>query len=85
MEKYYGSIATRHSPILRVGLWKDVRLFRADENDHYANIDSLFSGTVDWDLIETHWRDLMQVILSIQAGTIPLHFAPSSLILQSKE
>jgi TnpA family transposase len=30
----------------------------------------LFSAVVDWDLIAFHWQDLMQVALSIQAGTI---------------
>ncbi|MBG3851835.1 Tn3 family transposase [Xanthomonas hortorum pv. carotae] len=31
---------------------------------------ALFRDTVDWDLIETHWKDLMQVVLSIKTGKI---------------
>ncbi|WP_411847940.1 Tn3 family transposase [Xenorhabdus nematophila] len=26
--------------------------------------------TVDWGLIQTHWQDLIQVVLSIQAGRV---------------
>jgi TnpA family transposase len=37
----------------------------------------LFKGTIDWDLIETHWADLMQVVLSIKHGKIS-----SSMILR---
>jgi TnpA family transposase len=25
---------------------------------------------VDWDIIERHWHDMIQVVLSIQAGTV---------------
>ena len=31
---------------------------------------ALFGGTIDWTLIETHWQDLMQVVISINEGTI---------------
>jgi TnpA family transposase len=30
----------------------------------------LFTGDVDWDLIATHARDMIQVVLSIQAGKV---------------
>ena len=36
----------------------------------YQHIDSLFSQTINWQLIETHWPDLLQVVLSIQAGKV---------------
>jgi len=35
------------------------------------HVDALFTDTVDWKLIETHWQDLMQVVLSIQSGKVP--------------
>jgi len=38
--------------------------------------DALFAKSIDWSLIETHWQDMMQVILSIQAGKI----LPSTLL-----
>jgi TnpA family transposase len=31
---------------------------------------ALFSKEIDWRLIETHWQDMMQVVLSIQAGLV---------------
>ena len=36
----------------------------------YAHIDALFTGDIDWDLIATHARDMIQVVLSIQAGRV---------------
>jgi len=36
----------------------------------------LFTQVVDWDLIARHWQDMMQVVLSIQAG----HVVPSMLL-----
>lgn len=54
----------------RIRNWRDYRFFRPDEDERYENIDALFKETVDWDLIELHWKDLMQVVLSIKAGKI---------------
>jgi hypothetical protein len=31
---------------------------------------TLFTQEVDWDVIERHWHDMMQVVLSIQVGTV---------------
>ncbi len=50
--------------------WKDLRFFRPSKDARYRHIDNLFSDTIDWDLIETHWQDLLQVVLSIKAGTV---------------
>jgi TnpA family transposase len=49
---------------------KDRSFFRPTPETTYKHIDSLFKGTIDWDLIETHWADLMQVVLSIKHGKI---------------
>jgi TnpA family transposase len=54
----------------RVRNWKDLDFFRPSKKTRYNNIDSLFTESIDWDLIATHWKDLMQVALSIQAGKI---------------
>jgi TnpA family transposase len=54
----------------RIRNWKDLKFFRPDDGTEYKHIERLFSTTVDWDLIERHWQDLMQVAPSIQAGTI---------------
>src|SRR3546814_14577484 len=52
----------------RIRNWKDLDFFRADKQTRYAHIDSLFHGAIDWTLIETHWKDLLQIAISIQAG-----------------
>jgi len=62
----------------RIRNWKDLIFYRPDKNETYQHIDSLFSETINWDLIETHWKDMMQVILSIKEGKI------SSVVLLRK-
>jgi len=54
----------------RIRNWRDYRFFRPDEDSRYEHIDALFREDMDWDLIETHWKDLMQVVLSIKSGKI---------------
>src|SRR5439155_4490618 len=54
----------------RMRTWNDVALYRVDRSATYAHIDRLLTQVVDWDLIERHWQDMMQVVLSIQAGTV---------------
>lgn len=54
----------------RIRNWRDYRFFRPDEEVRYEYIDALFKETVDWDMVERHWKDLMQVVLSIKAGKI---------------
>jgi TnpA family transposase len=61
----------------RIRNWKDLKLFRPTKNSKYKHIDSLFNETIDWNLIETHWADLMQVALSIKTGKMS-----SSLLLR---
>jgi len=43
----------------RIRNWKDLRFFRPSTDARYKHIDSLFTDTIDWDLIETHWPDLL--------------------------
>jgi len=54
----------------RMQTWNDVIFYRPDPNFRCRHIDQLFTETVNWDLIETHWEDMMQVALSIQAGKV---------------
>ena len=62
----------------RIRNWSDLKLFRPTKESKYDNIDSLFSSdSIDWNLIENHWEDMMQVILSIKAGKLS-----SSLLLR---
>ena len=50
----------------RIRNWKDLTFFRPSKDAKYRHIDNLFSDTVDWQLIQDHWPDLMQVALSIK-------------------
>jgi TnpA family transposase len=54
----------------RIRNWKDLRFYRPTKGARYRHIDALFSDTIDWEKIATHWQDLMRVVLSIKAGTI---------------
>lgn len=54
----------------RIRNWKDLRFYRPSTETRFKHLDPLFRETIDWDLIQTHWQDLLQVALSIQAGTI---------------
>ena len=64
----------------RIRNWKDLNLYKADKNIKYDNIDDLFCDTeIDWELLKTHWKDLMQVIISIKHGTVSSSFILSKL------
>jgi len=54
----------------RMRTWNDVTLYRVDRRTTYPHIDRLLTQVIDWDLIERHWQDMMQVVLSIQAGKV---------------
>ena len=48
----------------------DAVFYRPAKSIRYRHIDALFVGEIDWDLIATHARDMIQVVLSIQAGRV---------------
>lgn len=54
----------------RMRTWNDVAFYQPDKTAKYKHINSLFTKTVNWPLIEMHWKDMMQVVLSIQAGKV---------------
>lgn len=60
----------------RMRNWNKVNFYRASSDDQFENIDSLFSASIDWDLIRRHYTDIMLVALSIKAGKIK----PSTLL-----
>ena len=55
---------------------KDLIFYRAEKKAKYKHINTLFTETIDWELIETHWKDLMRVVISIKAGKV----LPSTLL-----
>jgi TnpA family transposase len=61
----------------RMRNWNKVSMYRPDDTVVYQNIDSWFNRAASWDLLEEHWADFMQVILSIHTGK-----ALSSWLLQ---
>jgi TnpA family transposase len=54
----------------RIRGWKELVLYRPTKNTRYKNIDAIFTGNIDWQLIENHWREMMQLVLSIKMGKI---------------
>ena len=54
----------------RMRTWNDVTFYRVDHRTTYKHIDRLLTQVVDWDLIARYWQDMMQVVLSIQAGKV---------------
>lgn len=54
----------------RIRNWKDLTFYRPERDSRYRHIDALFGDAIDWELIATHWQDLIQVALSIRAGKI---------------
>jgi TnpA family transposase len=54
----------------RIRNWKGIKFFRPDKKTIYKHIDGLFSDPINWELIEMHWQEMMQVVLSIREGKI---------------
>ena len=58
----------------RIRNWADLNFYRPTADTRFAHIDALFgdrANVIDWGLIETHWTDLMRVVISIQEGRFP--------------
>lgn len=54
----------------RIRGWKDLHFYRPDKSTTYDHINGLFTGDVDWQLIEDRFNDLMQVAISMQQGVV---------------
>jgi TnpA family transposase len=54
----------------RIRNWQDLIFYRPDKETVYQHIDSLFKGVINWELIKTHYADLLRVVLSIKEGQI---------------
>lgn len=63
----------------RVRNFEDLTFYRANEHLIYPHLDDLFGertaggagrNTIDWKLIQRHWRDVMQVAVSISEGRL---------------
>ncbi|MCW8175297.1 Tn3 family transposase [Verminephrobacter aporrectodeae] len=49
---------------------KELVFFKAEPGAQYKHIQSLFRGSIDWDLIKLHYRDMLRVAVSIKLGKI---------------
>lgn len=49
---------------------KELVFFKAEPGVPYEHIQSLFRGTIDWDLLALHYRDMLRVAVSIKLGKI---------------
>lgn len=54
----------------RIRNWKDLKFYRPSKSAKYQHIDALFSDTIDWELIETHYLDMLRIAVSIKAGQV---------------
>src|SRR5699024_5639181 len=54
----------------RIRNLKSLTFFRPTKDTTFQHMDTLFTDTIKWELIETHWKDLMRVVLSIKAGKV---------------
>ena len=54
----------------RMRTWNDVTFYRPDKAAKYQHIDNFFTDVADMDIIEIHYQDMMQVIISIHVGKV---------------
>lgn len=55
----------------RIKHFKHLYYYKASNKDHYTNIDELFTEKpIDWELIETHYHDMLRVVISIHKGKV---------------
>ena len=58
----------------RIRQWQDLIFWRPSPTVRYEHIDAQFGtpgrNVIDWDLIETHFKHLIQIAISIREGTI---------------
>jgi TnpA family transposase len=60
----------------RMRTWADVIFYRPSKSAKYDHINALFTDDIDWPLIARHWRDMVQVVISIQVDCV----TPSMLL-----
>jgi TnpA family transposase len=56
--------------LARIRNWRSLTLYRSDLNINLSHTGHLYGGTIDWDLIESHWKEILRVTLAIQSGRV---------------
>ncbi len=54
----------------RIGDLKDKRIYIPAKTNNYSNLSSIIGGTINRDLIERNWDEIMRLVLSIKQGTV---------------
>lgn len=55
----------------RIKQFKHLHYYKASSSDNYDNIDELFTEkSIDWELIKTHYHDMLRVAISIIKGKV---------------
>jgi TnpA family transposase len=54
----------------RIRNWQDLEFLRPTKKAKYQHIDSLFSGVVNWSLIQEHLPEMVRVAMSVKAGKV---------------
>lgn len=55
----------------RIKRFKHLRYYKADPNNFYEHIQKIFTEKpIDWELIRTHYYDMLRVVISIQKGKV---------------
>lgn len=49
---------------------KKLKFYKADPLQIYKHINTLFSDHIEWELIENHFQDMLQIALSIRKGMV---------------
>lgn len=49
------------------------RLYKLGKSQNYGEYDCLFSGTVDVELIQEHWDQIICIVAALKTGHIPAH------------
>ena len=64
----------------RIRHWKNLKIYKLEKGSKFKNIDDMFSDAwINWNLITTHWQDLMQVIISVKMGKVSSAFILNKL------
>jgi TnpA family transposase len=60
--------------LTRIRNWRERVFYRPGRDVVYRHIDQLFGepgqNVIDWQLIRTHWQDLMRIVISIREGRL---------------
>ncbi len=49
------------------------RLYKLHKSQNYGEYDCLFSGTVDIELIQEHWDQIIRIVAALKNGHLPAH------------